>query len=588
MIVDADPRSSEQFSMSPYRSQIGNARVRLLPLNPAWYEDQISQEAEQSKQAAPIIVEVRRVRKTFDTSRKVVVALLPVNLEIATGEIVCFLGPSGCGKSTLLSIIAGLEKGSDGTVWANGQEVKGPSTDRILLFQEAALFPWLDVRHNVEFGLQQMGMPGPKRKEIAQKLIEVVHLKGFEHSYVHQLSGGMRQRAAIARALAMDPQILLMDEPFGALDALTRDRLHAELESIWSQTRKTILFVTHNVREAVALGDRVIVFAPRPGRIVGEFKIDLPRPRHLEDHALIDKAAEILHLLKAGIIDNEQDDKASVIENEQVESENTASSTLDKLRINSRWLPKFLRQVSFYILLLLVWEGLASGGIWPSYLFAGPLDVWQSLLDGFRSGVFFEAILTSVSRLAIGYGISLLLGIILGLLTGLNSYVKETLGSLVLGFQALPSVCWVPLALLWFGISENTMIFVVVMGALFSIVLGVEAGIKNILPVYLKAAGNMGARGLNLAFRVVLPAALPSIVAGLKQGWAFAWRSLMAAEIIYVTTSLGGLLETSSNANNVAQLFAVMVIIVVVGVLIETIAFGPLERVVRTHWGFDH
>ena len=152
--------------------------------------------------------------------------------------------------------------------------------------------------------------------------------------------------------------------------------------------------------------------------------------------------------------------------------------------------------------------------------------------------------------------------------------------------QALPSVCWVPLALLWFGLSENTMLFVIVMGALFSITVGVEAGVKNILPVYLKAAGNMGARGLNLALRVVLPAAFPSIVTGLKQGWAFAWRSLMAAEIIYVTTSLGGLLETSSNANNIAQLFAVMVMIIMVGVLIETLVFGPLERVVRTHWGF--
>ncbi len=270
--------------------------------------EQIALEAVQNKQYTPIAVSVRDVSKTFVTSRKVVEALLPVNLEVATGEFVCFLGPSGCGKSTLLNIIAGLEQTSDGSVWANGKEVKGPGTDRIMLFQEAALFPWLDVRHNVEFGLQQMGVPAQKRKEVAQKFIELVHLKGFERSYVHELSGGMRQRAAIARALAIDPEILLMDEPFGALDALTRDRLHAEVESIWSQTRKTILFVTHNVREAVALGDRVVVFAPRPGRIVDEFKIDLPRPRSLEDHGLVDKAAEIQHVLKAGIISSEREE----------------------------------------------------------------------------------------------------------------------------------------------------------------------------------------------------------------------------------------------------------------------------------------
>ena len=270
-------------------------------------EEPISQGTEQDGQHISIALRVQGVSKTFTSGRKMVQALRPVDLKVATGEFVCFLGPSGCGKSTLLSIIAGLEGVSSGTVWANGREVKGPGTDRILLFQEAALFPWLNVQHNVEFGLQQMGIPAKKRRAIAHKFIEVVHLKGFERSYVHQLSGGMRQRAAIARALAIDPEILLMDEPFGALDALTRDRLHAELESIWSQTHKTILFVTHNVREAVALGDRVIVFAPRPGRIVGEFPIDLPRPRSLEDHDLVDRAAEILHVLKTGIVESEQE-----------------------------------------------------------------------------------------------------------------------------------------------------------------------------------------------------------------------------------------------------------------------------------------
>ncbi len=182
-------------------------------------------------------------------------------------------------------------------VWADGREVRGPGTDRVLLFQEAALFPWLDVRRNVEFGLRQAGVGARERAAIAQRFIDLVHLRGFERSYAHQLSGGMRQRVALARALAIDPAVLLMDEPFGALDALTRDRLQTELETIWAATGKTILFVTHNVREAIALGDRVLVFAPRPGRIVREFRISLPRPRRLEDHALVDQAAAILAVL---------------------------------------------------------------------------------------------------------------------------------------------------------------------------------------------------------------------------------------------------------------------------------------------------
>lgn len=253
---------------------------------------------EQVQNGSGSSLRIEGVSKTFTNGSRSVEALRPVDLEIAAGEFVCFLGPSGCGKSTLLSIIAGLEDASSGTVWANDKEVTGPGTDRILLFQEAALFPWLDVQRNVEFGLRQEGIPARERAAIARKFIEAVHLQGFEHSYAHQLSGGMRQRAAIARALAINPAVLLMDEPFGALDAFTRDRLHTEVESIWAATQKTVVFVTHNVREAIALGDRVVVFAPRPGRIIREFRINLPRPRSLEDHNLVDKAAEILQVLR--------------------------------------------------------------------------------------------------------------------------------------------------------------------------------------------------------------------------------------------------------------------------------------------------
>jgi NitT/TauT family transport system ATP-binding protein len=254
-----------------------------------------------------IPLKIEGISKTFSGRAGLVEALRPVDVEIEAGEFVCLLGPSGCGKSTLLSIIAGLESPSGGKVLANGEAIRGTGTDRVLLFQEAALFPWLDVQHNVEFGLRQVGVAKKERAAIARRFLELVHLQGFERSYIHQLSGGMRQRVAIARALALDPAVLLMDEPFGALDAFTRDRLHAELETIWARTGKTVLFVTHNVREAVALGDRVLVFAPRPGRIVHEFRIDLPRPRSLEDHNVVDQTAEILSVLQEAIGEQEQD-----------------------------------------------------------------------------------------------------------------------------------------------------------------------------------------------------------------------------------------------------------------------------------------
>jgi len=254
-------------------------------------------------------LQISGVSKTF-TGRggRVVDALRPVNMNVAAGEFVCLLGPSGCGKSTLLSIIAGLESASTGTILVNDREVRSPGTDRVLLLQEAALFPWLDVQHNVEFGLRQAGIATRKRADIARHFIELVHLQGFERSYVHQLSGGMRQRVAIARALAIDPPILLMDEPLGALDALTRDRLQTEIETIWTQTRKTVVFVTHNVQEAVTLGDRVLIFSPRPGRVTHEFSIDLPRPRSLEDAHVLHESAKILGALKESIAAHEREE----------------------------------------------------------------------------------------------------------------------------------------------------------------------------------------------------------------------------------------------------------------------------------------
>jgi NitT/TauT family transport system ATP-binding protein len=225
-------------------------------------------------------------------------ALDRIDLDVHPGEFLCIVGPSGCGKSTLLHLIAGLQKPASGRISMDGDSVTAPGTDRILIFQEHGLFPWLTVGQNVEFGMKMKGLSKAEREGRTRHYLRLVHLSQFKDSRPHQLSGGMRQRVALARALATEPDVLLMDEPFAALDAQTRDMLHDELEKIWAETGRTIIFVTHNVREAVRLGDRVALMSFRPGRVKKEFLVDLPRPRHLEEVEVARTAREILDHLR--------------------------------------------------------------------------------------------------------------------------------------------------------------------------------------------------------------------------------------------------------------------------------------------------
>lgn len=225
-------------------------------------------------------------------------ALDRIDLKVRQGEFLCIVGPSGCGKSTLLHLIAALQKPTSGNILIDDATVTAPGTDRILIFQEHGLFPWLTVGENIAFGMKMKGLSKAEREERTRHYLRLVHLSQFKDSRPHQLSGGMRQRVALARALATEPDVLLMDEPFAALDAQTRDLLHDELERIWAETGRTIIFVTHNVREAVRLGDRVVLLSFRPGRVKREFEVELPRPRHLEEVDVARTAREILDNLR--------------------------------------------------------------------------------------------------------------------------------------------------------------------------------------------------------------------------------------------------------------------------------------------------
>jgi ABC-type nitrate/sulfonate/bicarbonate transport system ATPase subunit len=242
------------------------------------------------------------VTRRFSGRRGTTVALDDFSLDVADGELVCVVGPSGCGKSTLLDLLAGHQLPDAGHVYAHGEEVTGPGSRRMVIFQEHALFPWLTARGNVEFGLELAGVGRRERRARAEEWLHRVHLEQFADSLVHELSGGMRQRVAIARGFSLEPEVLLMDEPFSALDAQTRDLLHAELQDLWKTTGTTIVFITHNVRESVLLGDRVVVMSA-PGRTRRVVDVDLPRPRHMEDPGLIDIARELLGDLRDEVPD---------------------------------------------------------------------------------------------------------------------------------------------------------------------------------------------------------------------------------------------------------------------------------------------
>ena len=247
--------------------------------------------------------------KTFKNATEP--ALSDINLEITEGEFICIVGPSGCGKSTLLNLIAGLETPTAGSIILDDKEVKGPGADRVVMFQEPALYPWLNVIDNVKFGMKLAGIPKQEQEKRAEKYLRMVHLWDFREYAVHELSGGMKQRTALARALTMDSKIMLMDEPFSALDKQTINKLRAELEAIWEETRRTIIYVTHSVEEALYFADRIIILADRPGIVKSIVKIDLPRPRRLDSEEFVDIRKHLLDGLKVEVekIEKEEYDR---------------------------------------------------------------------------------------------------------------------------------------------------------------------------------------------------------------------------------------------------------------------------------------
>jgi len=246
---------------------------------------------------------------------------------------------------------------------------------------------------------------------------------------------------------------------------------------------------------------------------------------------------------------------------------------------------KAARQLLFYLFLLLVWQLLFQRKLWPPYLFPSPTMVGEALWQGFSDRTFLVGVTISMRRIALGYGFAVVLGVVLGFLIAASDFLEATVGGLVLSLQSLPSICWLPLAVLWFGLSENAILFVVLMGSMLAVAINTEIGVRHVPRIYLLAGKNMGAHGMAMFTDILLPASMPHLIAGLKQGWAFAWRSLISGEMIFVSLGLGHLLMMGRDLNDMSQVMAVMVLIMLLGVTVDRAVFHLLEKRIQRRWG---
>lgn len=446
-----------------------------------------------------------------------------------------------------------------------------------MVFQNYGLLPWRTVRDNVEFGLEVGGQSDEQRREICQDAIDKVGLRGFEGHYPHQLSGGMQQRTGLARALSKDPKILLMDEPFAAVDMQTRELLQEELLRIWNTTQTTVLFVTHSVEEAVYLGDRVIVMAPRPGRIRADVTIDLPRPRYATDVKASPRFGELCGILREMLRDGDGsgDRPAATRETPAVAAAAPPPSPVAAPKAPAAPAPRRAR--SFYItdfpnvirslsvaLALGLWEWYGRGvdPIFMSY----PSAIAAAVPAMISKGELQRPLLLTMEGLAVGFLIAVVLGIIVGLLMGRYRLFDYILDMHISALYSTPNVALIPLLILWFGLGMTSKIAIVFLAAFFPIIVNTYGGVRNVGRGLVEIAQAEGASEAQIFGKIIVPACLPFIMAGIRLAVGRAVVGMVVAEMFTAMTGLGGAIMYYSNAFATDKLFVVIIVLALLGV----------------------
>ncbi|MGH3504048.1 MAG: ATP-binding cassette domain-containing protein [Nocardioidaceae bacterium] len=566
-----------------------------------------------ASQTIQSVISYDRVTKYFRSGGTNVLALHEVDLAIRRNEFVSIVGPSGCGKTTLIRLCAGFDRPTEGRTLYDGRTVRGINTDVGYVTQDSNLYPWMTLRGNVEFPLRLRGIPAEERGARSEAYLNMAGLQGFEESYPYQLSGGMQKRGSMIRTMIYDPDVLLMDEPFAALDAQTRMLLQSDLLRIWSQRRKTIVFVTHDLSEAIALSDTVVVMSARPGTVKRVFNVPIGRPRNVfqihDQEGYMDVYSEIWRHLGSEVVQSAEGVRpGSAALPPPLEKRAPRASRAERRRIrrldagdaghdgeahggrgvaphrSGEPLPGSLRSsprvgfgVRVNVLRVLaaaaflgLWQAGASFGLLNPLVFSSPVKVAQELWSLFVQGevlyghTIYQQIAVTFEEMIIGYGVGGAIGLVVGYALGRSELFSRAFEPYILAIYAVPKIALAPVFVLILGIGLVSKVGIVAAEVFFMVFFNTYGGVRGVHPEYVQLARIMGASKPQTVRSIVLPAALPSIVLGFKMGLPLAMIGAIVGEFVASDKGLGWFILYSAANFQASGLFSAIIILIVI------------------------
>ena len=540
------------------------------------------------------ILRLESVSKSFFSASGEVPALTDVSLRVEAGEIVALIGPSGCGKTTIMRMCAGFDFPTQGTALFHDGQILDVNAGVGYLTQEADLFPWMTLRANVAFPLLMLGVPKAERDARVDAYLKLVGLSGFENHYPHQLSGGMRQRGALARTMIYEPDLILMDEPFASLDMPTRLMLHDELLRLLSERPKTVMLVTHDITEAIALADRVVIVGKRPGQIKTIIDVDLPRPRTSSGVVSMEGFADVYDKIWTNLHAEFADPAAEEAAGQstlpprlpttigerararrgagRTTPTGTADSGTKRRRrrgFGNSALVIWSSRVLFLALLVGLWQILSSTKVLSPLLFSNPADVFKAFYHlvigqpAFGYTIYTD-LATTLQEMAIGYVIGAAAGIAVGIFLARIQWLSRVFEPMILAAYSVPKVALAPVFIVLLGIGTVSKVAIVAMELFFIVFFNTFVGVRDVREDFIRQAQINGAGPLSVLVRIVLPGALPSIMTGLKLGVPFAMVGAVIGEFIAASNGLGWFVVNSANNFDSQDLFAGIIVLVIV------------------------